>query len=189
MFDSFKNAILSLIQTDQQELDQLISLCSFQKFRKNDFLSQPGKVPQEVFFISKGLLRVVVTDSKGVEHTIHLASENQFVADYSNFLLQQPAMYTLQALEPLEAVVMTRQAIDWGYQFMKEGDKFGRKVAEFYFVYQDNRVKNYYSRTPKERYELMESIFPQIHQRVPQHMIASYLGITPVHLSRLKKER
>lgn len=185
----FREAILALIQADQEELDQLVSLCSFQKFRKNELLSQPGKVPQEVFFIAKGLLRVIVTDAKGVEHTVHFATENQFVADYSSFLLHQPGIYTLQALEPMEVVVMPRQAIDWGYQNMSQGDKFGRKVAEFYFIYQDNRVKNYYSRTPKERFELMDSIFPQIQQRVPQHMIASYLGITPVHLSRLKKER
>lgn len=188
MFESFKSAIQQLIQTNSEELDQLISFCSFQKFGKNQILTEPGKIPQEVFFISKGILRVVVCDSKGTEHTIHFATENQFVADYSHFLMQQPGLYTLQALEPMEVVVMPRQAIDWGYKYMKEGDKFGRKVAEFYFIYQDNRVKNYYSRTPKERYELMESIFPQIHQRVPQHMIASYLGITPVHLSRLKKE-
>lgn len=189
MTTQFRNAILGLIHADPQELDQLISLCSFKKFHKNEVLSLPGKIPQEVFFIASGILRVIVTDAKGIEHTIHFASENQFVADYSSFLLQQPGIYTLQALEPLEVVVMPRSAIEWGYQSMREGDKFGRKVAEFYFIYQDNRVKNNYSRTPKERYELMESIFPKIHQRVPQHMIASYLGITPVHLSRLKKAK
>ncbi len=187
--DEFKTAVLVLIEAEESELNQLVSFCKTKNFKKNEFLSQPGKVPQEVFFIVKGILRVVVTDAKGVDHTIHFASENQFVADYSSFMLQQPGMYTLQALEPMEVVSMSRQAIDWGYQFMKQGDKFGRKVAEFYFLYQDNRVKNYYSRSPIERYELMETIFPQIHQRVPQHMIASYLGITPVHLSRLRKEQ
>jgi hypothetical protein len=63
----------------------------------------------------------------------------------------------------------------------------GRLIAEFYFVYQDNRVRNMYARTAKERYDGISKIFPNIHHRVPQHMIASYLGITPVHLSRLKK--
>ncbi|GMQ31706.1 Crp/Fnr family transcriptional regulator [Algoriphagus confluentis] len=189
MWDRFKAAILELIKAEDEELEELFSKCYSQTFQKYEPLSLPGKIPQDVFFIAKGILRVIVTDSKGTEHTVHFATENQFVADYSSFLLNQPGIYTLQALEPMEVVVMPRKAINWGYEHMKEGDKFGRKVAEFYFVYQDNRVKNTYSRTAKERYEMMESIFPQIHQRVPQHMIASYLGITPVHLSRLKKER
>lgn len=144
-------------------------------------------VPDEVFFIQKGIIRVVVADNDGVEHTIHFALENQFIADYASFILRQPALYTLQAIEATEAVVMPRAAIEWGYANLAQGDRLGRLIAEFYFIYQDNRIKNLYARTPKERYDTITEVFPNIHNRVPQHMIASYLGITPVHLSRLKK--
>jgi hypothetical protein len=82
---------------------------------------------------------------------------------------------------------MPRSAVDWDYKNLKEGDKLGRLIAEFYFIYQDNRIKNLYARSAKERYDTITEVFPNIHNRVPQHMIASYLGITPVHLSRLKK--
>ena len=118
---------------------------------------------------------------------MHFAFENQFIADYSAFLLKQPSLYTLQTEEETEVVVMPRAAIDWGYKNLKQGDRLGRLIAEFYFIYQDNRLKNLYARTPKERYDTITEVFPNIHNRVPQHMIASYLGITPVHLSRLKK--
>ncbi|GAB5523862.1 MAG: hypothetical protein Roseis2KO_17340 [Roseivirga sp.] len=97
------------------------------------------------------------------------------------------SLYTLEALESTEVVVMPRSVIDWGYQNLKEGDKMGRLIAEFYFIYQDNRIQNQYTRTPKERYDTITDVFPDIHNRVPQHLIASYLGITPIHLSRLKK--
>ena len=70
---------------------------------------------------------------------------------------------------------------------MQEGNKLGRLIAEYYFVYQDNRIKNMIALSPKERYDSITEVFPDIHNRIPQHMIASYLGITPVHLSRLKK--
>jgi hypothetical protein len=70
---------------------------------------------------------------------------------------------------------------------LAQGEKLGRLVAEFYFLYHDHRIKNLYARTPKQRYDTLAEVFPNIHNRVPQHMIASYLGITPVHLSRLKK--
>jgi len=113
--------------------------------------------------------------------------ENQFIADYSAFILKQPSLYTLRAEEETEAVILPRSAVEWGYKNLKQGDKLGRLIAEFYFIYHDNRLKNFYARTPKERYDTITEIFPNIHNRLPQHMIASYLGITPVHLSRLKK--
>jgi hypothetical protein len=113
--------------------------------------------------------------------------ENQFIADYSAFILKQPSLYTLQTEEETDVIVLPRAAVEWGYQNLKQGDRLGRLIAEFYFIYQDNRLKNLYARTPKERYNSISEIFPNIQNRVPQHMIASYLGITPVHLSRLKK--
>jgi pectate lyase len=84
-------------------------------------------------------------------------------------------------------IILPRKSIEWGYSNMQEGQKLGRLIAEFYFIYHDNRIKNLYARTPLERYNALAEVFPNIHNRVPQHMIASYLGITPVHLSRLKK--
>jgi CRP-like cAMP-binding protein len=130
----------------------------------------------------------LIIDANGNEHTIHFALENQFIADYAQYILQQPGMYYLQALEETEVIIFPRQAIEWGYANLSEGQKMGRLVAEYYFIYQDDRIKNTYVRTPKERYDTIKNIFPNIHNRVPQHMIASYLGITPIHLSRLKKE-
>lgn len=62
------------------------------------------------------------------------------------------------------------------------------KVINDYFIYFDNRLQHFYIHTPQERFDLMNSIFPDIHNKVPQHMIASYINITPVHLSRLKKQ-
>jgi CRP-like cAMP-binding protein len=90
--EAFRQAVLGLISASREELDHLCSYCHIQTFRKNDALSEPGKIPQEVFFIVKGILLVIVTDPKGVEHTIHFATENQFVADYSSFLLYQPGI-------------------------------------------------------------------------------------------------
>ena len=96
-------------------------------------------------------------------------------------------MYTLQKLEETVVIILPASAIDWGYKNLKEGQKMDRLISEFYFIYQDERTKNMYIRTPKQRYDSITEVFPNIHNRVPQHMIASYLGVTPVHLSRLKK--
>lgn len=176
-----------MISISDQEFDGFIASCSNLKFNKYDILSSPDEVPQHVFFVSKGLIRVFITDEEGVEHTVHFAMENQFIVDYSHFILKTPAVYTLQAIEATEVVSIPRSAIEWGYDHLAEGNKLGRLIAEYYFIYQDHRIHSRYTRTPKERYDSLESIFPNIHQRVPQHQIASYLGITPIHLSRLKR--
>jgi len=185
----FIEVIKQMIQISAKEQAEFVSRCISKTFKRNEILSRPGAVPNEIFFISKGLVRVIVTDNAGVDHTIHFAMENQFIADYSCFMLKQPSLYSLVALEETETVVLPRAVVEWGYQNLSKGDRLGRLIAEFYFIYQDHRVANMYARTPKERYDMITDVFPDIHNRAPQHMIASYLGITPVHLSRLKKSR
>ncbi len=185
--EQLQEAIRQMILISTPEMDGLLQSCSERTFKKKEVLSRPGRIPGEIFFINRGIIRVIVPDRDGTEHTIHFALENQFIADYSSFILRQPALYILEALEETEAVILPRAAIEWGYAHLAQGDRLGRLVAEFYFVYQDNRIKNLYARTPKERYDSIAEVFPNIHNRVPQHMIASYLGISPVHLSRLKK--
>ena len=185
--DKIRNVISQMIPISSHEMDELLSKTIVGRYRKNEIISYPNKIPNEVFFINSGMLRTIIVDQEGVEHTIHFALENQFIADYSNFLLKSPSFYTLQALEETELVIMPRNAVEWGYKNLEYGDRLGRLIAEYYFVYHDNHIRNMYSRTPKERYDSITEVFPDIHNRVPQHMIASYLGVTPVHLSRLKK--
>lgn len=180
-------AIKQMIDISDSEINELLGRCIEKKFKRYEVVSRPGVTPNEVFFINKGIVRVIVADNNGAEHSLHFALENQFIADYAAFILKQPSLYSLRAEEETETVVLPRSAIEWGYNNLKQGDRLGRLIAEFYFIYQDNRLKNIYARTPKERYDSITDVFPDIHNRVPQHMIASYLGITPVHLSRLKK--
>ncbi|WP_339657537.1 Crp/Fnr family transcriptional regulator [uncultured Maribacter sp.] len=176
-----------MISISEDELNDFLGQSITKTFKRNETVSRTNAVPNEIFFINKGLIRVMITDNEGTEHTVHFALENQFISDYSNFMQKQPSFYTLQALEETQVVVLPRSAIEWGYKNLQEGEKMGRLIAEYYFIYQDNRIKNTFSRTPKQRYDNITDVFPNIHNRVPQHMIASYLGITPVHLSRLKK--
>ena len=185
--EQIRQVIKQMIGISEDELNDFLSPTITKTFKRKETMSQPDVIPNEIFFINKGLIRVLVTDNEGVEHTSYFAAENQFIADYSNFIQKQPSFYTLQTIEETEVVVLPRSVIEWGYKNLTEGQKLGRLIAEFYFIYQDERTKNMYIRTPKQRYDNITQVFPNIHNRVPQHMIASYLGITPIHLSRLKK--
>lgn len=181
--EQIKQVIKDMINVSENELNEFLSQAVTKTFKRQEILSRPDIVPDEIFFINKGLIRVLITDNEGTEHTIHFALENQFIADYSHFIQQLPSIYSLQALEETQVVVLPRSAIEWGYKNLMDGQKMGRLIAEYYFIYKDDRIKNTYIRTPKQRYDSITDVFPNIHNRVPQHMIASYLGITPIHLS------
>lgn len=185
--EQIRQVMKQMIKVSEDALNSFLSQAITKTFKRQETISRPNAIPNEIFFINKGLIRVLITDNEGTEHTIHFALENQFIADYSNFIQKQPTIYSLQTLEETQLVILPRSAIEWGYKNLKEGQKMGRLIAEFYFIYQDDRIKNMYARTPRQRYDSITDVFPNIHNRVPQHMIASYLGITPVHLSRLKK--
>ncbi len=185
--EQIKQVMKQMIDVSEEELKDFLNQAIIKTFKRHETVSRLNTTPNEIFFINKGIIRVFITDKEGTEQTIHFALENQFIADYSNFIQKQPSFYSLQTLEETQAVILPRSAIEWGYKNLKEGQKMGRLIAEFYFIYQDDRIKNMYARTPKQRYDSITNVFPNIHNRVPQHMIASYLGITAVHLSRLKK--
>ena len=185
--EQIRQVIRQMIGISEDELNDFLSSAITKTFKRQEIVSRPNVIPNEIFFINKGLIRVLVTDTEGVDHTSYFAAENQFIADYSNFIQKQPSFYTLQTVEETQVIILPRSVIEWGYKNLAEGQKLGRLIAEFYFIYQDERTKNMYVRTPKQRYDSITEVFPNIHNRVPQHMIASYLGITPIHLSRLKK--
>ena len=181
-------AIAQMISLSADESTELMSRCYSKQFGKKTIISDDEQFINEVYFIVKGIIRVKIIDIKGTEHTIHFGIENQFLADYNAFLTGQKSRHQLEALEDTEVIVLPRTAIEWGYKNMKEGEKLGRLIAEYYFIYLDTRLQHQYTLSPIERYQLMNEIFPNIHNRVPQHMIASYLGITPIHLSRIKSQ-
>jgi hypothetical protein len=186
--EQIRQVMKQMIDVSEAELNEFLNQAFVKTCVRQEIVSRPDAIPNEIFFINKGLIRVIVTGNDGLDHTIHFALENQFIADYSCFMQKQPSLYSLQTVEETELIVLPRAAIEWGYKNLKEGEKMGRLIAEFYFIYQDDRIKNQYARTPKQRYDSISEVFPNIHNRVPQHMIASYLGITPVHLSRIKKQ-
>ena len=157
-------------------------------YQRKEWIIRAGDACDEVFFVNSGLIRMVLDLPDGTEQTGHFALEDTWVCSYTSFLLREPAAYAMQALEDTEVMVITREGLNQLYESTPQGDRVGRKIAENLFIDFDQRIRSIYLKSPKQRYDEIEETFPNIHNRVPQHMIASYLGISPVHLSRLKKE-
>ncbi len=184
---SLEKTLREMVRISDSELKEFLSRLKTISINKHTLVCKPGTYAKEVYYVNSGLLRVFVTDAGGVEHTIHFAMPHTFVSEYSSFLTQTPSSYSIEALQQSEVVVMPREAIEWGYEHIHSGNEIGRLIAEYYYVFQDNRIKSLFTQTPKQRYDNLINIYSNIHNLVPQHMIASYLGITAVHLSRIKR--
>lgn len=155
-------------------------------FEKKDIILEQGQVCKHVYFVEKGLLRIFFVDNDGVEKTFHFSMEGTFATDYESFLKNIPSTYSIQALENSKVILTTLDLLEFGYKHLTNGEKLGRLLAEKYFFIFSDKIQSIYTESSIERYNNLNIRFPGILQRVPQHLIASYLNISPVHLSRLK---
>jgi signal-transduction protein with cAMP-binding, CBS, and nucleotidyltransferase domain len=158
--EQIQAAIWQMIAISADEIDKFLNFCTLKTFKKRALLSKPNAMINELYFINKGIARVTILDQNGTKHTTHFALENHFIADYASFILKEPSFYTLEALEETEVVILPRAAIEWGYKNLEQGDTLGRMVAEFYFIYNDMRIKNLYTKTPLKTLCTIKPIIP-----------------------------
>ncbi|WP_281310276.1 Crp/Fnr family transcriptional regulator [Flavobacterium flavigenum] len=178
--------IKNYIDISDSELEYCLSMLSYEVYKKKEILLKEGEVCSKIYFVAKGLLRIYFIDDKGEEKTFHFCLENTFGTDYESFLKGIPSSFSIQAMEDTDVLVISFEMLQNIYRDLQHGEKLGRRITEEYFFLVNEKIKALYVNAPLVRYRDMDKRFPKIHQRVPQHCIASYLNITPVHLSRLK---
>jgi CRP-like cAMP-binding protein len=184
-FKNIHKVISTYIEISDEEWARYSSMLCVKEIKKKSIILSEGSICREVFFINKGLLRIFFVDNNGEEKTFHFALEKTFATDYKSFLKEIPSNYSIQAMEDTQVLVMSLDMILGGYKMLANGEKLGRLLAEDYFFMFNDKIQAMYTQTPLERYNDLTSSFPKLFQRVPQHLIASYLNISPVHLSRL----
>jgi CRP-like cAMP-binding protein len=160
---------------------------TFQYLKKGELLTRNGEVCKQVSFINRGLLRMFyLVDGK--EICTAFAKENDYLAQYDSFLTKQPSPGSIDALEDCELINLSYDNVQALYTEEPVFQIFGRKIAEMLFLMISSQTNSLLTRTPEERYKAVIDEEPYIIQRVPQYMIASYIGITPEHLSRLRRK-
>jgi CRP-like cAMP-binding protein len=184
-FKNIHKVISTYIEMSDEEWAHYSSMLQVKEIKKKTIILSEGSICKEVFFINKGLLRIFFVDNNGEEKTFHFALEKTFATDYKSFLKEIPSNYSIQAMEDTQVLIMSLDMILGGYKMLTNGEKLGRLLAEDYFFMFNDKIQAMYTQTPLERYNDLTSSFPKIFQRVPQHLIASYLNISSVHLSRL----
>ncbi|MGC4058503.1 MAG: Crp/Fnr family transcriptional regulator [Chitinophagaceae bacterium] len=186
MFSGFHQYISQAVSFTDKEKEQLESAFSFRQVPKKFKLAEEGKVARELFFIVRGLVRLYYTKD-GQEITGFIFRENLFAGGYDSFLRQAPGIQTLEAMEDCDLLVIGYQQMQDLYATMPRMQEFGRKIAEQRFINAQVILSSFVLDTPEERYRRFEAQHGDLLLRVPHHIIASFLGMTPVSMSRIRK--
>ena len=157
--------------------------------KKGEFLQHEGEVARLGAFVSKGFLRSYVIDNKGKEHIIQFAPENWWISDKIGMTKDAPATYSIDAIEDSELLTTDMQGHITMLQKIPGYAESFQKGMQKRTAAKDIRIVHSLSSTAEERYDDFLATYPTIAQRVPQHMLASYLGITPETLSRIRKAK
>ena len=156
------------------------------EYKKGGHLLTSGEICRYLIFIESGLVRYYITKD-GEDQTAYFNKEGDFVCNYTSFLPQKPSMVSIQALEDCVVWLISFDGMQQFYKEVEYGERFGRLGIEEVFVNVAAQVASIYTDTPELRYKNFLHNYPAIVQRVPQYYIASYVGVKPQSLSRIRK--
>jgi CRP-like cAMP-binding protein len=180
------SSIKSIIDLTPKEVDHINQLFKKKELKKGDFFLAEGQVCRQVGFIVKGLIRYYINHD-GEEKTYAFAEENNFVCNYESFLPQTPSTKIIQALEDCEMLVISLADLQIFYKSIAQGERFGRLVIGQVFIQLLQDLSSFYTDTPEYRYEKFVKEHPGLQQRISQYHIASYVGVKPQSLSRIRR--
>jgi CRP-like cAMP-binding protein len=184
----FKKYLIEKAGVTEEEFQKLTPLIVQKNVKKGDFLLREGELCEHHIFVEKGLLRFYSIDDSGKEHIVQFASENWFVGDRSSVYFNKPTTYFIDAIEDSTIVFLNQDFLCTAAEVSKEFAQYNEQILQSHIMHLQNRVKLLIGANSEERYLDFIKLYPDLTLRVPQWMIASYLGITPESLSRVRKE-
>ncbi|OPC01820.1 cyclic nucleotide-binding protein [Elizabethkingia ursingii] len=177
-----------IVPLDETDINAIIPKLEIKELDKKDYLIQPGQVSRHMRFIAKGSLHSYYTDEDGREHTAQLGIENWWINDLYSYLSESASRMYIQAVENTTLVQIHKNNLELLYKEVPKISEFWRlKMQGAYLILQERTFENMRFNA-YTRYRTFVNSYPDIEQRFPQYMIASYLGITIEYLSTLRKK-
>ena len=176
------------IDLTAEEESLLLSKVVDRNYLKDQYIIQQGDICKTFCFIISGCTKTFYIDKEGQEHIITLSVENWWTSDLGSFISQTPADYNVQCIENTQVVQFTYNTHEELYTKIPKLERLFRKIIERAYIASQKRIIRNFSLSAKERYLIFKNTYPKIEQRVPQYMVASFLGITKEFLSKTKSQ-
>lgn len=184
-FGGFLSSNLGLDETD---VNQLLDHCNRKTFSTNEYLLRTGEKSRYTYYVEKGLLRKYGINKEGKEAILQFAPEKWFVSDRESLFFKRPSLYNIQALETTQVLLLDDDLFNEIAEKLPDFTEFNNRLLHNHIHQLSNRIYSLLSQSAEERYLDFIQTYPDILLRVPQWMVASYLGITPESLSRVRKK-
>ena len=190
-FEIFNRFITSHVEMSEAELEDFNEKCEIVEFLKGELIMKEGEPQQSMYFITKGIVKNYIETETGETKIYNFRAEGMQLTGYAvyNYKDNFKALVNIKCVEDCTMVQIPFTVIKYVTEHIKSGERLGRHMAEGHVVEMVNFIIERDSMPIIDRYNSLEEKYPNIHNRIPQRLIASYLGITPVHLSNLKKSR
>ena len=179
------NRVVDLTEEEEQVL---ISLISSRKLLKGQYFLQQGDVCKFSGFVISGCTKTFYVDDEGQEHVVMFSVEDWWTSDMGSFITQKPADFNVQCLENTELIQFSYENQQKMMAEIPKLERFFRIIVQRAFVASQKRIVRSMSMSAKDRYLYFRNEYPKIEQRIPQYLIASYLGITKEFLSKIKSQ-
>ena len=188
MFESFEAYLKEKAALSDGQFRQLSAALKSKTLDKGQFLLRKGEVCQHSFFVEKGLLRSFTIDEAGKEHIIQFAPENWFISDRSSVYFNEPSELFIETIEDATVIFIDKGFVDHTAEISISFRQFNEKLLQNHIRHLQKRINLLLGASAEKRYLDFIHLYPELTLRVPQWMIASYLGITAESLSRVRKE-
>lgn len=185
---SFINYINKYVLLTNEEETILLSKLSYRKYLKGQYVVQQGDVCKYSGFVISGCTRTFYVDDEGQEHIVMFSAENWWASEIGSFVSQTPSDYNVQCIEDTELIQLSYIDQEELFKEIPKLERFFRLILEKAFVASQKRIITSFSLTAKEQYLNFKNKYPKLEHRIPQYMVASYLGISREFLSRVKSQ-
>jgi CRP-like cAMP-binding protein len=189
MSTTLLNHIKRYINLTEHEEKTILACVQRLQVKKKEYLLKEGQVCKASYFVEEGCLRMFFISDKGDEQTTNFALENWWLSDYSSLLSQTPSAFYIHAIEQSNIIVLTHEQQEILSQELPKTERYFRIILQRAYGASQVRVKHLYNLSREEMYRNFQSHYPEFVNRVPQYMLASFLGFTPEYLSEIRKKK
>lgn len=189
MIDRLNQHIRKLIGDATGDLPPLADYFRLIEAGKKENLLWEGQLCKENYFVAAGCLRLFFTGDNGIEHTVQFALENWWLSDYAALATGEPAGFSIQAVEPSHLLAIGGEEQETMLRQFPVMERYFRKIHERVHAATQFRMKLMYGQSREELYRDFNRRHPAFVQRVPQYLLASYLGFTPEYLSQIRRKK